>query len=79
MFKDALFKKVEEKTNIDKSTILNLASKLQNSNMKDENTLRSFIKEVGELTGREVTKEKEDKLVNAIINDKIPKNIDNML
>ena len=35
MFKDNFFKRVENKTNINKETILTLASKLQNSNMKD--------------------------------------------
>ncbi len=78
MFKDNFFKKVENKTNIDKSTILNLAQKLQNSNMKDENTLREVIKEIGELTGKEVTKEKEDKIISTVINDKVPDNIDKM-
>ena len=35
MFKDNFFKKVEDKTNIDKNTIINLAQKLQKGNMKD--------------------------------------------
>ena len=39
MFKDSLFNKIEKKTNINKETILSLASKLQNNNMKDENTI----------------------------------------
>ncbi|MBO5138974.1 MAG: stage VI sporulation protein F [Bacilli bacterium] len=78
MFKDNFFKKVEDKTNVDKSTILNLAQKLQNSNMKDENTLREVIKEIGQLTGKEVTKEKEDKIISTVINDKVPDNIDKM-
>ena len=43
MFGDSLFKKVQDKTNVDKKTILELASKLQTINMKDENTLRAFI------------------------------------
>lgn len=78
MFKDNFFKKVEDKTNVNKSTILNLAQKLQNSNMKDENTLREVIKEIGQLTGKEVTKEKEDKIISTVINDKVPDNIDKM-
>ena len=72
MLGDSFFKKVEKKTNIDKKTILSLASKLQNSNMKDEKTIRDLIDEIGTLTGKEVTKEKSDKIVNTILNDKIP-------
>ena len=44
--------------------------------MKNENTLREIIHELSSLTGRDVSKEKEDKIVSAVINDKIPKNID---
>lgn len=78
MFGDSFFKKVEKKTNVNKDTILSLASKLQNSNMKDENTLSELIDEIGEITGKEVSKEKSDKIVNAILNDKVP-DIDKMV
>ena len=78
MFGDNFFKRVENKTNIDKNTILSLAQKIQNGNMKDEKTIREVIKEISTMTGKEVTKEKEDKLINAIMKDNVPKNIDKM-
>ena len=78
MFKDSLFNKIEQKTNINKETILNLANKLQNNNMKDEKTLREVIHDISQLTGKEVSKEKEDKIISAIVNDKVTKNIDKM-
>lgn len=78
MFGDNFFKRVENKTNIDKTTILSLAKKLQNTNMKDEKTIREIINDLSQMTGKPVTKEKEDKIVNAIIKDNLPKNIDKM-
>ncbi len=39
-FSDNFFKRVEKKTNVDKETILSLANKLQEGNMKDESTLK---------------------------------------
>lgn len=78
MFGDNFFKRVENKTNIDKNTILSLAQKIQNGNIKDEKTLRDVIKEISTMTGKEVTKEKEDKIINAIMKDNVPKNIDKM-
>lgn len=78
MFGDSFFKRVENKTNVDKDTILSLAKKLQNSNMKDETTLRDMVKEISTLTGKEVSQEKEDKIINAIMKDNIPDNIDKM-
>ena len=78
MFKDNLFNKIEKKTNINKETIMNLANKIQQNNMKDENTLREVINDISNLTGKEVSKEKEDKIINAIMNDQVPNNIDKM-
>lgn len=79
MFKESLFKKVEEKSGVNKDTIISIANKLQSGNMKDENTLRSVIKELSLLSGKSVSKEKEDKIINTILNDNIPKNIDSMI
>lgn len=73
---DNLFKKVENKTKVGKSTILDLASKLQNGNMKDKNTLLEVINELSSITGRSVSEEKKEKIINAIVNDKVPNNID---
>ena len=60
-FSDNFFKRIEKKTNVDKNTILDLADKLQKSNMKDEKVLREVIGDLSKMTGREVSKEKEQK------------------
>ena len=70
------FNKIEKKTNVGKDTILELASKLQQGDMKDEGTLREIIRELGKMTGKEVSKEKEDKIISAVVNDKVPKDLD---
>ena len=61
-FSDNFFKRIEKKTNVDKNTILDLADKLQKSNMKDEKVLREVIGDLSKMTGREVSKEKEQKI-----------------
>ena len=78
-FTDGFFKKIEKKTNVNKQTILDLAQKLQQNDLKNENTLREVIQELSKMTGREVSKEKQDKIIEAVINDKVPKNIDKMI
>lgn len=75
---DELFKKVEKKTKIKKDTIISLAEKLNNGNMKDEKTIREVISTLSQMTGKDVSKEKEDKIVNAIVKDKVPKNVEKM-
>lgn len=76
-FNDNFFKKVESKTNVDKDTILDLAGKL-NGNMKDESTLREVIKTLSKMTGKDVSKEKEDKIIDTILKDNVPKGVDKM-
>ena len=75
-FSDNFFKRVESKTKVDKDTILSLASKLQASNMKDDKTLKEVIGDLAKMTGWEVSKEKEQKIIDTILNDKVPQNLD---
>ena len=78
-FSDNFFKKIEKKTNVDKDTIISLANKLQAGNMKDEKTLKEVINDLAKMTGREVSEEKQQKIINTILNDNVPKNLDKFL
>ena len=78
-FSDSFFKKIEKKTNVDKDTILSLANKLQQGNMKDKDTLKEVIHDISKITGRDVSPEKEQKIIDTVINDGVPKNLDKYL
>lgn len=75
-FSDSFFKKVEKKTKVNKETIIELANKLQNGNMKDEKTLKEVIGTLSQMTGRPVSEEQEQKIINAVVNDKVPKDLE---
>ena len=77
-FGDDFFKKVEKKTNVDKNTIISLAEKLQNGNMKDEGTFREVIDTLSKMTGKKVTEEQKEKIISKIVDDKVPKDVDKM-
>ena len=78
-FSDGFFDRVEKKSGVGKQTILDLATKLQQNDLKNETTLREVIQELSQMTGRELSKEKEDKIIEAVVNDRVPKNIDKMI
>ena len=78
-FSDNFFRRVERKTNVDKGTILDLAKKLQETDLKNENTLREIIQTLVNMKGREISKERENKIIKAVVNDEVPKNIDKMI
>ena len=72
---DSFFNKIEKKTNVNKDTIISLAQKLQQNDLKNEDTLREVIRELSKMTGKEVPKEKEDKIIETVISDKVPKDL----
>lgn len=78
-FSDNFFKKIEKKTNVNKDTILSLANKLQQGNMKDEPTLREVIQDISRITGREVSAEKEQKIVDTVLSNGVPKDFNQYL
>ena len=47
--------------------------------MKDEATIREVISDLAKMTGREVSKEKEQKIIDTILNDNVPKNLDKFI
>lgn len=79
MFGDSFFEKVEKKTKVDKDTIVSLAQKLQSNNMKDEKVLSDLVDEISVIAGKEVSPEKKQKIINAIVQDKVPKDLDKMI
>lgn len=74
-----IFSKVEEKTNVKKEDIIKLAKKASIQDLSDEKNIRKLIKEVAKLAGKDVSKEKEEKILNAIKKDKVPKDFKNVL
>ena len=73
-----LLNKVEQKTNVKKNDIINLAKSIQNKNMNDENNLRDLIHTIATMAGKDVDKEKEDKIVNAVKNNQVNDEIKKM-
>ena len=78
MFGDSFFKKVEQKTNVNKDTILSLADKLQKGNMKDEKVLSEVVDEIANMTGKSVSRDKKEKIIKTIMKDEVPDNVDKM-
>jgi len=76
---DSIFDKVEKKTNVKKQDILKLAKSISGKDLNDERVLRSLIKDVAKLANKPVSKEKEEKIINAVKKDKVPKNINKMI
>lgn len=69
---NSFFDNLEKKTNVKQEDIFNLANSVSGANFKDEQTVRNLIQQVAKLANKPVSKEKEDELVKAIVNNNMP-------
>lgn len=76
---DNLFKKIEQKTNVNKASIMELAKKLQQNNLKDEKTLKEVIDQLCIMSGKKISKEQEEKIIKTVVNDDLPNNLNQYL
>lgn len=73
---EELLDKISRKSKVSKNTIVDLARKLSNGNMKDEKTLENVIDTLAKTTGKKVTPELKSKIIKTIQDDNVPKNLD---
>ena len=67
-----------KKTKVKKETIISLAKKLSEGNMKDESTLKEVIETLSKATGKPVSEATCDKIIKTIQDDKVPNNVEKM-
>lgn len=67
-----LFDNIEKESKVNKDDIFKLAASVQNANLRDEKVLRQLIHQVAVMAGRDVPKEKEDQIVQAIVSNNMP-------
>jgi predicted nucleic-acid-binding protein len=76
---DDFLNKISKKTKVKKETIIELARKLSSGNMKDEQTLNDVIDVLSNATGKRVSSDLKDKIIKTVKEDKVPKNLDNLI
>ena len=77
-FDDNFFGNIEKKTKVNKETLINLAKRLNEDNMKDEKVLSGIIRDLAQITGKKVSKETEEKIIKTIQDDKVPTGVEKM-
>ncbi len=67
-----LFKKIESSSNLDRSTIMNVAESVKNANFQDEKVVRNLIQQLSAMTGKSVNKKTEEQIVKAVTSQNMP-------
>ncbi|MBR3120771.1 stage VI sporulation protein F [Oceanobacillus profundus] len=67
-----MFDKLQKNANINPDDVMKVADSVKNANFSDEKTVRNLVRHLAKMADRPLTKEKEDKIVQAIVNNKMP-------
>ncbi|BAM47367.1 MAG: stage VI sporulation protein F [Amphibacillus sp.] len=73
-----LFSQIKKKTNINPTDIFKVANSVQNADFSDETTVRDLVKKLSQMANKPISKEKEDKLVKVITQNKLPKDMNTL-
>ena len=63
-----MFDKLQKNANINPDDVMKVADSVKNANFSDEKTVRNLVRHLAKMADRPLTKEKEDKIVQAIVN-----------
>lgn len=71
-FQKGLFDKIQKNAKINPEDIYKIAESVKHADFTDEKTVRKLIQQLSKLANRPVPKDKEDKIVESIIKNKMP-------
>lgn len=71
-FQKDMFDKINQRANISPEEIYQVADSVKHADFSDEKTVRDLIQRLSRLANKPVSKDKEDKIVEAIVKNKVP-------
>jgi hypothetical protein len=71
-FQKGMFDKIQKNSNINPDEIMKVADSVKNANFSDEKTVRNLVRHLSRMAEKPLSKEKEDKIVRSIVNNKMP-------
>ncbi|HLS36383.1 MAG TPA: stage VI sporulation protein F [Bacillota bacterium] len=78
-FQENLFKRIQEQANIDPEEIYSIADSLKHANFTDEHTVRNLVQQLSQIANKPISKEVEDKIVEAVTSNNIPNDLDDLM
>ncbi|MBA2173865.1 stage VI sporulation protein F [Halobacillus locisalis] len=71
-FQKNIFDHLKKNANIDADEVFSVANSVQNADFTDEKTVRRLIRQLSKMANKPVSKQKEDKIVEAITKQNMP-------
>ncbi|WP_249871877.1 stage VI sporulation protein F [Oceanobacillus saliphilus] len=77
-FQKGMFDKIQKNSNINPDDIFKVADSIKNADFSDERTVRNLVRHLARMADKPLSKEKEDKIVMSIVNNKMPGDIQSL-
>ncbi|WP_085992024.1 stage VI sporulation protein F [Oceanobacillus senegalensis] len=71
-FQKGLFDKIQQNANINPEEVFKVAESVKNADFSDERTVRNLVRHLAKMANKPLSKEKENRIVQSIVNNKIP-------
>ncbi|GGF09315.1 sporulation-specific transcription factor SpoVIF [Halobacillus andaensis] len=71
-FQKNIFDHLQNKANINPEDVYQVADSVKNADFSDEKVVRRLVRQLARVANKPVSKQKEDKIVEAIVNQNIP-------
>ncbi|MFQ3542971.1 stage VI sporulation protein F [Halobacillus rhizosphaerae] len=71
-FEKNIFDHLKKKANINPEDVYKVAESVQNADFSDEKTIRRLVQQLAKIANKPVSKQKEDKIVEAIVKQNMP-------
>ncbi|MDM8101611.1 MULTISPECIES: stage VI sporulation protein F [Oceanobacillus] len=77
-FQKGMFDKIQKNTNIRPEEVYKVADSVKHANFSDEKTVRNLVRQLSQMAGKPLSKEKEDKIVQSIVKNKMPGDVNSL-
>ncbi|WP_082233984.1 stage VI sporulation protein F [Halobacillus massiliensis] len=71
-FQKNIFEHLQKKANINPEEVFKVADSVKNADFTDEKVVRRLVRQLAKVANKPVSKKKEDKIVEAIVNQNMP-------
>lgn len=73
-----IMKRIEANSSASMEEMLDVASMIQYENIQDETVARSLVQKLSSLAGRSLPQDKEDRIVESIVNNEVPTSVEQL-
>lgn len=72
------FDKIQQSAGISPNDIFKVADSVKNADFSDEKTVRRLVRQLAKMANKPISKDKEDKIVKSITNNKVPADLNSL-